>query len=247
MKPLFQLGLILALSSFTWAEEVVVFAAASLTDALTEIATAYEKTSGDKIRYNFAASSTLAQQILAGAPADLFFSADEAKMDRLAAADLISRETRRDLLGNTLVLITASDAPPVHTLADLTQPAIRHLALADPAAVPAGIYAKALLVKEGYWEAVKDRIVPVENVRAALAVVASGNAQAGITYKTDAALSKDVKVALEISTERGPRIRYPIALLKDSPHRAAAKKFLTHLTGESGIVVFKRYGFLTLD
>jgi molybdate transport system substrate-binding protein len=239
--------LTLALAGFTHAEEITVFAAASLTDALKDIAATYEKSSGDKIRFNFAASNTLAQQIQAGAPADLFFSADEAKMNALATAGFIVPESRRDLLGNTLVVITAPDGPALRTVADLALPAVRYLSLADPAAVPAGIYAKALLEKEGCWDAVKGKVVPAENVRSALAVVASGNAEAGIVYKTDVAISKKIKIALEIPADRGPVIRYPAALLKDSQHSTGAAKFLTYLSEKSTAEVFKKYGFVVIE
>lgn len=244
MKSLLILSF--SLSILTQAAEITVFAAASLTDALNDIAATYEKSSGDKICFNFAASNTLAQQIQAGAPADIFFSADDAKMDALATAGLIVPESRRDLLGNTLVVITAPDGPVLQTVADLAKPAVRYLSLADPSAVPAGIYAKALLEKEGCWDAVKAKVVPAENVRTALAVVASGNAEAGIVYQTDVAISKEIKVALKIPVERCPPIRYPIALLKDSRHPAEAKKFMIYLTEKSATDVFKKFGFLVL-
>lgn len=247
MKLFFHLICALAFAVVATAGEIAVFAAASLTDALKEIAVSYEKSSGHKIRFNFAASNTLAQQIQAGAPADVFFSADEAKMDALAAAGLISEGSRRNVLGNSLVVVTARDGPPIETLRDLTKPSIRYLSLADPAAVPAGIYAKALLEKEGCWDAVKSKVVPAENVRTALAVVASGNAEAGIVYKTDTVISKEIKVALEIPAEQGPKIRYPVALLKDSRHKADAQRFLVYLTDKNSTDVFKKFGFIVLE
>ncbi len=246
MKLLLQIILALAIAGLSHAEEITVFAAASLTDALKEISASYQTKTGDKVLFNFAASNTLVQQIQAGAPADLFFSADEAKMDALATAGLIVPETRREVLGNTLVVITAQDGPPIHTLADLTKPAIRYLSLADPQAVPAGIYAKALLETNGFWDAVKAKVVPAENVRGALAVVASGNAEAGIVYKTDAAISKNVKIALEIPASEGPTIRYPVALLKDSSHSASAQKFLNYLAEKSATDIFEKFGFIVL-
>jgi molybdate transport system substrate-binding protein len=247
MNRLLPLLWTFALAAAATGGEITVFAAASLTDALKEIAASYEKNSGHKIRFNFAASNTLAQQIQAGAPADVFFSADEAKMDALAAAGLISEGSRRNVLGNSLVVITARDGPSIGTLRDLTNPSIRYLSLADPAAVPAGIYAKDLLEKEGCWDAVKSKVVPAENVRTALAVVASGNAEAGIVYKTDAAISKKIKVVLEIPIEQGPNIRYPIALLKDSRHKADAQRFLDYLNGKSAADVFEKSGFIVLE
>jgi molybdate transport system substrate-binding protein len=228
------------------ADEIVVFAAASLTDALTEIGAAHEKATGDKVRFNFAASSTLARQIEAGAPADVFFSADDTQMDGLEKKGLVDQKTRKAVLGNTLVVVTAPDGPPIKHLADLAKPAIRHLSMGNPKAVPAGVYAKAHLRKIGLWERLESRIAPAENARAALAVVASGNAEAGIVYKTDAAVSKKVRIALEIPASEGPEIRYPVALVSDSRHTTAARRFLDHLSDTGAGAVFVKHGFIIL-
>jgi molybdate transport system substrate-binding protein len=246
MKPLYILLSLLAVGPLT-AAEITVFAAASLTDSLKEIAKGYEKTSGDTVRFNFAASNTLAQQIQAGAPADVFFSADEAKMDSLDAAGLIAKETRKDLLGNSLVIITPPEGVKISKPADLTQPAIKHLSLGDPKAVPAGVYAKAWLEKAGLWKSVEARVVPAENVRAAMAVVESGNAEAGIVYKTDAAISKKITVALEIPSAEGPKITYPAAVVKDSRNADAARKFLTYLAEKTADETFAKFGFSVID
>lgn len=228
------------------AEEITVFAAASLTNALGEIGAAHEKATGDKVIFNFAASNTLARQIEAGAPADVFFSADEAQMDALAKKNLIAKYTRKALLGNTLVIVTAPDGPAIAKVADLGGPAIKRLSLGDPKAVPAGVYAKKHLEQIGLWEALQAKLVPAENVRAALAVVESGNAEAGIVYKTDAAISKNVKVALEIPAAEGPEIVCPVALVSESRHVAAAGKFLTRLAGKEAGAVFTKLGFTLL-
>lgn len=227
------------------AAEVTVFAAASLTDALQAIAQAYEPASGDTLRFNFGASSTLARQIQQGAPADLFFSADEAKMDGLARAGLLAAGTRRSLLSNTLVVVVNVDGGPVIAApADLAEPAVGRLALAEPGTVPAGIYAKEWLQKIGLWARVRARVIPTENVRACLAAVASGNADAGIVYRTDAAISKKVKIVYGVPSSEGPAISYPLALLRDAPHAAAARKFAAYLAGPEVRTVFVHYGFL---
>ncbi|MFT3991705.1 MAG: molybdate ABC transporter substrate-binding protein [Luteolibacter sp.] len=241
MKTIF---LTLLLSARLFAEDVTVFAAASLTNALKEIAVNYEKTSGDHLVYNFGASSALAQQIQAGSPADVFFSADEAKMDTLAAKNLIVKESRVSLLGNTLVVITIPEAPPITKLEDLQQPTIKYISLGDPKAVPVGVYAKAHLEKIGLWASLAPKIAPAENVRASLAVVESGNAEAGIVYKTDAAISQKVKIALEIPASEGPRISYPVAIVKDTRHLSAARKFTAYLRSDEALAVFEKYGFL---
>ncbi len=227
-------------------EEITVFAAASLNNALTEIGAAQERATGDKVVFNFAGTHTLARQIEAGAPADLFFSADEAQMDVLAKKNLIDKTTRKALLGNTLVIVTAPEGPAISKVADLAGPAIRRLSAGDPKAVPAGVYAKEHLERLGLWEDLQPKLVPAENVRAALAVVESGNAEAGIVYKTDAALSKNVKVALEIPAAEGPNIVYPVALVSGSRHAAAAGKFLARLADKEASAVFTKLGFTLL-
>jgi len=227
--------------------DLLVFAAASLTDALNELAAAYEKGGGEHVSLSLGASSTLARQIEAGAPADLFLSADEAKMDDLEEHRLVLPGTRRDRLSNALVVVVpAASRLRIGSLADLARPDIRRLALADPAAVPAGIYAKSFLQQKGIWPKVSDRVVPTENVRAALAAVESGSVEAGIVYKTDAAISKKVRVAYEVPRAEGPRIAYPFAVVATSQHPDAARKLLAYLESPAASEVFQRYGFLVL-
>ena len=229
------------------AAEVSVFAAASLTDSLKQIAADYEKSSGDKIVFNFAASGTLARQIEAGAPADIFFAADESKADALEKKGLLVSSTRKSLLGNSLVIVTMPDTAAIHAPADLTNAALQHLALGEVKSVPAGTYAKAYLEKLSLWPVVEPKIVPCENVRAVLAAVESGNVDAGIVYKTDAVISKKVKVAFEILAADGPKISYPLALVKDSPQPEAAKKFIAYLEAGEAAKVFREFGFIVLD
>jgi molybdate transport system substrate-binding protein len=227
------------------AGEIEVFAAASLTDALKEIAADYEKSTGDKVIFNFAASNTLEMQIKAGAPADLFLSADEAKMDDLAKQGLVAKETREDLLSNSLVIIVPDDSKVTLTSAkQLADPAIRKIALGETKSVPAGIYAKEYLEKIGIWPQVEARVIPTENVRAALAAVETGNVDAGIVYKTDAMHSKKVKVAFEVPVAEGPVITYPAALVQGSKHAADAKKFLDYLGKPGSLKIFEKYGFI---
>jgi molybdate transport system substrate-binding protein len=227
------------------AADLQVFAAASLTDALKEIAPAYEAASGDKLQFNLAGSNALARQIQEGAPADVFLSADEAKMDGLEKAGLLLDATRSSLLANSLVVVVASDSPiTLSSAKDLAGPAIKRLALADTKGVPAGVYAKEYLEKIGVWEALKDRVVPTENVRAALAAVEAGNAEAGIVYKTDSAISKAVKVAYAVPVAEGPKISYPMAVIKASKNSALAEKFVAYLKSEPALAVFRKYGFI---
>ena len=229
-----------------YAAEVTVFAAASLTDAVTEAASRHEKASGDEIFVNFAASSTLARQIQEGAPADLFLSADEEKMTGLEKAGLLRPGTRATVLSNTLVIVVASDSSiAIRAPQDLASPAVRKIALADPRSVPAGIYAESYLRSLGLWTRVESRVIPTENVRAALAAVESGNADTGIVYKTDALISRKVRIAYDVPPARGPRISYPFAALRGGRSPEASLAFLAFLKSPEGLAIFRRYGFRT--
>lgn len=227
------------------AATINVFAAASLSEALKEIASAYERQAGDKVVFNFGASSTLARQIEEGAPADIFFSADEARMDALDRKGLIVRDTRRSHLSNSLVVVIAADRPmQIHSAGDLVQTSVKRVALADPKTVPAGIYAREYLEKMHLWGAIEKRVVPLDNVRAALSAVESGNADAGIVYKTDANISKKVKVAYEVPVKEGPAISYPMAVVKATEKLEAARRFLDYLESDQSGRVFEKAGFL---
>lgn len=224
--------------------EVNVYAAASLTDVMKEIAVNYEKHSGDKVVFNFAASSLLARQIAEGAPADIFFSADEAKMDGLETAGLIVTATRRDLLSNSLVIVVPNDSKFRIASPDELITTTQKISIADPRAVPAGIYVKEYLSGLGLWDKLEPKIVPTENVRAALAAVESGNVDAGFVYKTDANISKKVKIAFSVPVEEGPAIRYPIAMLKEATNKSRAEGFLRYLESDKARKLFERYGFI---
>lgn len=226
---------------------VIVFAAASLTDCLKEIAGRYEKRTGDKIVLNLAASSTLAVQIRAGARADIFFSADEARMQALEDGGLIAKGTRRSRLSNSLVIIVAAEGgAEVNSPRDLAGPRIKRLALGNPQAVPAGVYAREYLQGLKLWSALEPKVVPMGSVRAALAAVEAGNVDAGIVYKTDAAISRKVRIACEVPRQEGPRISYPVALLADAPQPQAARRFLEHLGSAAAEAVFRKFGFIVL-
>jgi len=224
--------------------EVNVYAAASLTDVLKEIAANYEKQSSDKIVFNFGASSILARQIIERAPADIFFSADEAKIDILQIGGLIVNDTRRDMLSNSLVIVVPNDSKLAIASPNDLLTKTQKIAIAEPRAVPAGIYTKEYLSGLGLWEKLKPKIVPTENVRAALAAVESGNVDAGFVYKTDADISKKVKIAFSVPIEKGPAIRYPVAIVKESKNRLGAENFLRYLQSDNARKLFERYGFI---
>jgi molybdate transport system substrate-binding protein len=228
--------------------ELTVFAAASLTDVMKELGQEFERATGTKVVFNFGASSTLARQIREHAPADLFASADEAKMDDLESRHLLLEGTRRDLLSNTLVIVLpAGSSQTLESAAGLVDPRYRVIAIAEPQTVPAGIYARSYLQDAGLWKKLIDRLVPTENVRAALAAVEAGNADAAIVYATDAAISKRVKVGYAIPREEGPPIRYPFAVLKESVHQAEARALLDFLRSESSRGRFRSFGFIVLE
>lgn len=226
------------------AADLTVFAAASLTDALQEIAAGYKEQSGNTLVFNFAASSMLARQIEEGAPADVFFSADDAKMDELEAKGLLLKGTRKGLLSNALVIVVSTeDGPAINGPEDLATEKIKKLAIAEPSTVPAGIYAKKYLARKNLWDAVTNKVVPTENVRGALAAVESGNVDAGIVYKTDATISKKVKIAFEVPSVDSPEICYPIAALKDTKDPATTKTFLDYINSEAAIKTFAKFQF----
>jgi len=226
------------------AAELLAFAAASLTDAMTELGKAFEQRSGDTVRFSFGASSDLARQIQAGAPADVFFSADAARMDQLEQAGLVDKADRRDVLSNDLVVIVPADAKTTITgPADLTK--LEHLVLANPDSVPAGVYARTWLQSLGFWDRIKDKVVPTVDVRAALAAVDAGHAEAGIVYATDAAITKGVRVAYRVPREQAPPIVYVLAPLNTSKN-PAARELVRFLASPDAAATYRRLGFIVL-
>jgi len=230
------------------AAEIPVSAAASLTDALTEIGKAYESNGKARVRFNFGSSSELARQIDEGAPADIFFSADLEKINALERKGRIDPATRKNLLSNRLVLVVPQDSKlNLRAPKDLVRPEVKRIALAQPETVPVGIYVKTYLETEGLWEKVASKIIPVLDARATLTSVESGNVDAGFVYKTDAAISKRVKVAYEVPLDQGPKIIYPVAATKESKNKRAAADFLRFVSSQAGQSVFRKYGFVILE
>jgi molybdate transport system substrate-binding protein len=235
----------LVITSPAMAANLRVSAASSLTDALHDIARLYQHDTQDTILFDFGASSTLARQIAEGAPSDVFISADELKMDQLQQRGYIVKASRRSILSNTLVIIVPSDSNlRINNPADLADNAISNIAVAEPQSVPAGIYAKEYLRAHHVWDRIKDKIVPTENVRAALAAVESGNVQTGIVYRTDALISRSVRIAFEVPRSDGPKISYPVAIVGDSKQKPAAQKFIDFLQSPPAQEVFRKYGFI---
>lgn len=225
---------------------ITVSAAVSLTDALTSAAEAYGAGGHGGVRFNFAASNVLAQQIIDGAPVDVFISADEAQMDAIERAGMVAAGTRVDLLGNQLAVVVPSDRRRTFaSIRDLLDPAFRRIAIGDPAGVPAGVYAKQYLERTGLWSTLQSRIVPSGSVRAALAAVETGAVDAAIVYRSDARIASRATVAWIVPAAEGPHIVYPAAILSGSHEQAAAKRFLDFLHGADATRVFERFGFST--
>jgi len=231
------------------AEQVTVFAAASMKTAMDEITARYAEETGNTARVSFAGSSALARQIQAGAPADVFISANPGWMDALAADGLIDDATRTDLLGNSLVLIAHDpDAGPVEITPDLPLSGMLGegpLAMALVEAVPAGIYGKAALGALGLWDAVAPKVAQADNVRAALALVATGEAPLGIVYATDAHAEPAVTVLGTFPEDSHAPITYPAAHIRDSDS-AVGEAFLAYLQGPVARAAFERQGFTVL-
>ena len=229
-----RLLLVLLLALPVAAAEVRVFAAASLTDAVEEIARAYRLDTKDVVVFNFGASSMLARQIEAGAPADVLLSADDiVRTKRLGE--------RTSFLSNTLVIVVPREGG--RRIAHPRDLVGLRVALAEPATVPAGIYARTYLEKLGLWTRILPNVIPTDNVRAALSAVEAGNVDAAIVYRTDARISKEVRVAYAVPRAEGPRIAYLFATIKDAENPPAARRFFRYLRSPKALAIFKKHGF----
>ena len=225
------------------AADINVFAAASMKGALDEIGAAYKAKTGHGIVATYAATGTLARQIEAAAPVDVFISADEPWMDELASKNLIKADTRHDIAGNTLVLVQAKDSKLSVQLDDLaTALGDGKLALADVASVPAGKYAKAALEKLGQWPKVEKNVVMQDNVRGALALVARGEAKLGVVYGSDVVAEPKVEVVAIFGEDTHAPIRYPAAVIATSQNADAAV-FAAFLLGDKAQAIFNKDGF----
>lgn len=228
-------------------DTLTVYAAASLRNALDDVNTAFTKATGVKVTASYEASSALAKQIEAGAPADIFISADLRWMDYVAEHKLIKPDTRVNLLGNKLVLIAPKDSKldkvEIAQGFDLAKLAgDGRIAVADVKAVPAGLYAKAALEKLGAWKAAEPKLAMAENVRATLAFVARNETPVGIVYETDAKIEPKVKIVGVFPDGSYPPVTYPVAATADSKNAGAAR-YLAFLRTGAAKAVFEKYGF----
>ena len=246
MRPALLLGLLaLGASSSVQDVPITVSAAISLSEAFEELAKVYAKEGGGPVRFNFAGSNVLARQIINGAPVDVFVSADEAQMALVEKAGSVRRGAAVAIASNQLVVAALPDRVEViRSGFPSASPDIRRLAIGDPAAVPAGVYAAAYLRSRGLWTAYESRLVPTANVRAALAAVETGGTDAAIVYSTDVRSSSRARVAIAIPVEQAPRIVYPAAVVEGTKQRQAAERFLAFLQGQAARDVLSRHGFV---
>jgi molybdate transport system substrate-binding protein len=244
---LFFLGLtVCAAASVKREVELYVAAAASLTDVMTELQTDYQQKRPEiKIYLNLASSGKLQTQIEQGAPADLFVSAAQKQMDALEKQALIRKATRLDLLENQLVLVAPQDTKlAIRSFADLTANAIEKIGIGAPESVPAGQYAKEVLVNLRIWDQLQGKLVLGTNVRSVLTYVETENVTAGIVYRTDAAISSRVKIVATAPKGSHRPIIYPAAVLTNAKQPRAAAEFLKYLTSDAAEKIFNKYGFL---
>ena len=247
MQPLFALVAVLAAFIAPVAaqpQSVVVSVAASVYDALDEIAGLYRAATGVTVALNAGGSNTLARQIVEGAKAGLFISADNRQMDVVEKAGRVVAGTRTRLLTNELAVIVPLDAPANRTIARVLEGGIARLAMGEPAAVPAGVYGRAWLERQGAWARLEAKVIPFPTVTAVVSAVGNGRVDAGIVYRTDAMASKSVRVIGHVSPKEHPYldISYPAAVIS-GPSEVEAKRFLEFLKGPAARQVFERRGF----
>ena len=226
------------------AADLIVSAAASLTNAFKELAPIYEaQNPGTKLQFNFGASGALLQQIVKGAPADVFASADQETMDQAQSQSFVAAAERRNFVSNELVVVVPSDAKAMpKAVGELTQASYSRVAIGLPASVPVGRYTKGVLEKAKLWGAIEPKMIGAQSVRQALDYVARGEVEAGFVYATDAALMPDkVKVAFSVPTETP--ILYPIAPVAKGANEAEAKKFVAFVMTPAAQAVLAKYGF----
>ena len=227
-------------------DELLVFAATSLTDAMTEAAAAFEASGGVKVEVSFGPSRALAQQIASGAPADLYFAAGQPPMDFLVEGGQVSEDGIVRLLSNKIVLITGQDAPSVGSVDELANANFERIAMPDPEIAPAGNYTKTALRNLGLWERMLPSIVFANDVRATLSYVQTGNADAGFLYQTDAATADDIVILDIVPIDSYPDVVYPAAAVQGAENKEGAEAMLEFLRGDAAREIFRKHGFTPL-
>ncbi|MFX4262168.1 molybdate ABC transporter substrate-binding protein [Pelotomaculum propionicicum] len=222
---------------------LTISAAASLQDAAGELKALYEsKNTGTTITMNLASSGTLQKQIEEGAPADLFISAGQSQMDALSQKGLIIEESRKDLLGNELVLVAGKDSS-LAGFESLTGENVKKISIGTPESVPAGQYAKETLTSLKLWDQLQPKIILAKDVRQVLTYVETGNVDAGLVYRTDAATSASVKIVSSAPDGSNKPILYPMAVVKSTKYQKQAEEFARFLQSDDAVKIFEKYGF----
>ncbi|MDD3653373.1 MAG: molybdate ABC transporter substrate-binding protein [Desulfotomaculaceae bacterium] len=222
---------------------LTISAAASLQDAMAELKPIYEIQHQDvTLTYNLAASGVLQKQIEEGAPSDLFISAGKSQMDALSQKGLIIDASRKDLLGNELVLIAGKDSN-LTGFDGLTDASVKKISIGTPETVPAGKYAKEVLTNLRLWEQLQSRMVPAKDVRQVLTYVETGNVDAGLVYRTDAITSSNIKIIAAAPAGSSEPIVYPMAVVNGAAQQKEAEAFAAFLTSDEAVKVFEKYGF----
>lgn len=228
--------------------EITISAAASLKDAIEAIKPLYEsKNNQVKLVMNYGSSGTLQQQIEQGSPVDVFISAGKKQMDALEEKNLISKDSRKDLLGNELVLIVGKDNTTISGFPDLTQAQVKHIGIGNAESVPAGKYATETLTSMKLYDVLKPKFVEAKDVRQVLSFVETGNAEAGFVYESDTKVSDKIRIAAIAPADTHKPIVYPAAIIADSKNSALAKDFLDYLGSDEAMQLFIQYGFKQIN
>ena len=228
-------------------KDILVLAAASLTDVLTELANNYKTETGTTVTFSFASSGALQTQIEAGSPADIFFSAAQKQMDALQEKDLIDTDTRKDLLENKVVLISPTNSNlNIKSFTDMTNANVTKIGLGEPKSVPVGQYSEEILSNLSILDTVKQKAVYGSDVRNVLSWVRTGEVDCGIVYATDAQIANDINIIAEAPEGTHKKVIYPIAIVKSSANKEEAKKFIDYISNDKAAEAFKNYGFTVI-
>lgn len=227
-------------------QEIVVSAASSLKNSLTELEKMYSRENpGIKLTFNFGGSGTLQKQIEQGAPVDLFISAGKSQVDALDQKNLLLKDSIIDLVGNDLVLVVGKDNTDVKSLQDLTRPSVKEISMGTPETVPAGKYAQESLEKLHLWDTIQSKLILAKDVTQVLYYVETGNVEAGLVYQSDALGSTKVKIAMKVPADSHKAIVYPAGVVAATKNQQVAEDFLKYLQSPEAQQVFVRYGFST--
>lgn len=228
----------------TESKEILVLAAASLTDVLNELAASYKETTGVTVTFSFASSGALQTQIESGSPADIFFSAAQRQMNALEEKDLIETDTRKNLVENKVVLITpVNSALNIKSFNDMANPNVQKIGLGEPKSVPVGQYSEEILSNLSILDIVKPKAVYGSDVRNVLSWVETGEIDCGIVYETDAKIANNINIVTQAPEGSHRKVIYPIAVIKSSQNKEEAQKFIDYISTDSSMEVFNKYGF----